>query len=80
MFRGRIMEINTKVGLKSCLTKMERAVIDGFADRYRFQIGIPVSGRHQFHRKRVRRKQEYANGSAGVERKRVKTLHPVYED
>lgn len=56
-----MLEINTKIGLDNCVTKMERAIIDQFADKYRFQIGIPVSGRRRYYRKR---KQEFPKSSA----------------
>lgn len=48
MFKGEMFEINTKIGLNSCLVKMEAAIVKRFASQYNFDIAIPVSGRRDY--------------------------------
>lgn len=81
MFGGRMVEVNTKVGLSTCVTKMQNEIIDQFANRYNIRVGLPVSGRQLFHRKRVRKKQEHVTTTnAAIERKTFRVLYPLYDD
>lgn len=73
-----MVEINTKFGLNECVTRMEKHIIDGFVDKYRFQIGIPVSGRHQYLRNSPGRNQGYVRESKRSAPRPTETLDPIH--